>query len=66
VGGGSGEREIASLTRDPAKLAFVAEAGNTYFISQEVTMYGGSRLRQVDEATGRAGVRECRLIQSQL
>ena len=58
-----GKHEITSLTQSAAKLPLVAEAGKTYFVAQEVKLYGGSELRPVDDATGRAAVAECRLIQ---
>ena len=43
-------------------------AGRNYFLWQEVKMgmiSGRSNLQEVDEATGKAGVAECKLVQAQ-
>ena len=47
-------------------LTFDAKAGGNYFIWQEVKMgmvSGGSELQLVDETKGKAGVKECKLVQ---
>lgn len=64
-----GSHEIQSLTENTALLRVNAEAGRNYFVWQEVKMGGfaaRSDLKLVDDATGRAGVMECKRIQSDL
>jgi len=47
-------------------LDLTAEAGKNYFVWQEVKMgfIAGNKLQLVDEATGKAGVAECKLIEA--
>lgn len=59
-----GSHTITSQGKD--SLSIDAKAGNNYFVWQEVKMglvSGGSKLHLVDEAKGKAGVAECKLIQ---
>lgn len=61
-----GEHTVISKTENDAKLPIIARAGQSYFVWQEVKMgmfAARSDLHLVDEATGRAGVQECKLIQ---
>lgn len=58
-----GTHAITSQGKDT--LSLEATAGNNYFVWQEVKMglvSGGSKLNLVDEAQGKAGVAECKLI----
>lgn len=62
-----GKYTIESSTENVSSLALSVEAGKNYFVWQEVKMgtwSGKSRLQQVDENTGRAGVMESKLITS--
>jgi hypothetical protein len=48
-------------------LDLTAQAGKNYFVWQEVKMgilVAGNKLQLVDEATGKAGVAECKLIEA--
>jgi hypothetical protein len=59
-----GTHAITSQGKDT--LTLETTAGNNYFVWQEVKMglvSGGSKLNLVDEAKGKAGVAECKLIQ---
>jgi Protein of unknown function (DUF2846) len=61
-----GDHIITSKSETDSKLALSAVAGSNYFIWQEVKMgmwAAGSELHLVDEAIGKAGVAECKLIQ---
>ena len=54
---------------DESKLEIDTKKNHSYYIWQEVKMgafSGGSKLQLVDEAKGKAGVKECTLIQSKL
>jgi hypothetical protein len=60
-----GEHEIASLGEDMATLRLRAQAGRSYYVWQEVKVgmwKVRSRLHEVDEAVGRSGVGECRIV----
>ena len=61
-----GEHVITSKSEHDSKLSLSAAAGSNYFIWQEVKMgmwSAGSELHLVDEAKGKAGVAECKLIE---
>ena len=62
-----GTYEIASLTENTSTHKLMAQAGRNHFVWQEVKMgmfSARSELKEVDEATGRAGVMECKRIQA--
>lgn len=62
----SGEHTLVSKTENDAVLPVKTVAGKNYFVWQEVKMgmfAARSALHLVDEATGQAGVQECKLIQ---
>jgi hypothetical protein len=64
-----GNYEVTSHTENVDTLRLAAAAGRNYYVWQEVKMGLGSarsQLRQVDEATGRKDLAECKLIQSKL
>ncbi|HEC20102.1 MAG TPA: DUF2846 domain-containing protein [Gammaproteobacteria bacterium] len=59
-----GPHEIMSQGEKDKVLTVNAEAGKNYYVWQEVKMgafMAGSKLQLVDEATGQAGVKECKL-----
>jgi hypothetical protein len=59
-----GTHTITSQGKDT--LSVDTKAGNNYFVWQEVKMglvSGGSKLHLVDEAKGKAGVADCKLVQ---
>lgn len=61
-----GKHTITSKAENEVMQEVIAEAGKNYFIWQEVkmgVMYARNKLNVVDEATGRAGVAECSLIE---
>jgi hypothetical protein len=61
-----GSHVITSKTENDSTLTVDTTAGNNYFIWQEVKMglwTARSELHLVDEAKGRAGVAECKLVQ---
>jgi len=61
-----GSHVITSKTENDSTLTIDAKAGNNYFIWQEVKMgmwAARSELHLVDDAKGRAGVAECKLVQ---
>ena len=63
-----GQHEIASLTENTSKLTVNTDSGKAYYVWQEVKMgawSAGSKLQRVDDAKGRAGVEECKLIQGE-
>ncbi|HEY7321558.1 MAG TPA: DUF2846 domain-containing protein [Candidatus Binatia bacterium] len=65
----AGTHVIASQTENEATLSLDVKAGNNYFVWQELkggpfAFPRGSQLNLVDEATGKAGVAECDLVQS--
>lgn len=60
-----GTYKIVSDNNLDNTITINAKAGKNYFIWQEITMgllVGGTRLTEVDEATGRNGVLECKMI----
>jgi Protein of unknown function (DUF2846) len=62
----AGTHVITSQTENDATLSLDGKAGNNYFVWQEFKVFGGlrSQLHLVDQATGKAGVAECDLVQS--
>ena len=61
-----GSHTLMSKTENDSTLKVDAVAGRNYFVWQEVKMgmfAARSNLQLVDEATGKAGVAECKLIQ---
>lgn len=61
----AGSHNIVSKAENDSSLTIDMQAGQTYFVWQEVKMgvlYARSKLHLVDEETGEAGVRECSLI----
>jgi PBP1b-binding outer membrane lipoprotein LpoB len=61
-----GEHSLLSKTENDSILRVNTAAGKNYFVWQEVKMgmfAPRSSLQLVDEATGRAAVNECKLIQ---
>ena len=62
-----GRHTVVSKTENDSTVEVNAAAGQNYFIWQEVKMglmSARSNLQVVDEATGRAGVNECKLIEA--
>lgn len=62
-----GKHTLISKAENDSVLDVVAEAGKNYFIWQEVKMgvlYARNKLELVDDATGRVGVSECKLIEA--
>jgi PBP1b-binding outer membrane lipoprotein LpoB len=61
-----GSHVITSKTENDATLSLDVKAGTNYFVWQEVKMgafSARSDLHLVDEATGKAGVADCKLVQ---
>ena len=61
-----GRHTVVSKTENDSTVEVNAVAGQNYFLWQEVKMglmSARSNLQLVDEATGRAGVNECKLIE---
>jgi hypothetical protein len=61
-----GKHTLESKAENDSKLEFDAQAGKNYFVRQGVlegTLSAKTRLQIVDDATGKAGVRECQLIE---
>ena len=61
-----GKHNIVSKAENDTSLEVMAEAGKNYFIWQEVKMgflLARSKLQLVDEAQGKAGVRESQLLE---
>lgn len=61
-----GSHTVTSKTENDSSVTVNAVAGRNYFLWQEVKMglmAARSNLQQVDEATGKAGVQECKLIE---
>jgi hypothetical protein len=59
-----GKHRIVSKTENASEIGIDAVAGKLYYVWQEVKMgvwSARSRLQLVDEATGQAGVNECKL-----
>ena len=62
-----GKHTLVSKAENDAFLDVPAEAGKNYFVWQEVKMgllYARNKLMLVDDATGKAGVAECKLIEA--
>ena len=62
-----GKHTVVSKTENDSTVEVNAVAGRNYFVWQEVKMglmSARSNLQIVDEATGRAGVNECKLIEA--
>jgi hypothetical protein len=60
-----GTHVITSKAENDATLSLDAVAGQNYFVWQEVKMgllSARSKLQLVDEAKGKAGVKECKLV----
>lgn len=63
-----GTHTVVSKTENDSSVTLNTVAGRNYFLWQEVKMgmmMARSSLQQVDDATGRAGVAECKLIATQ-
>jgi len=63
---GPGRHVITSKTENDSTVTIEAQAGNNYFVWQEVKMgmfAARSELHVVDDAKGREGVMECKLVQ---
>jgi len=61
-----GPHVVISKTENEPKVTINAVAGRNYFLWQEVKMgafAARSELHQVDDATGKKGVAECKLIE---
>jgi hypothetical protein len=61
-----GTHTVMSKTENDSTVTVDAAAGRNYFVWQEVKMglfAARSSLQQVDEAIGKAGVAECKLIE---
>ncbi len=64
----AGKHTITSMAENTGTLDVVTETGRPTFVWQEVKMgllYARCKLQQVDDATGRKGVLECKLTQLQ-
>lgn len=62
-----GAHEVSSIAENNSLLKLNTEAGKSYYVWQEVKMgmwMARSLLQQVDEATGRKGVNECKRAQA--
>ena len=62
-----GKHTLISKAENDSTLDVAAEAGKNYFIWQEVKMgilYARNKLQLVDDATGKTGVSECKLIEA--
>ncbi len=62
-----GEHVLVSKAENDANLTFVAEAGKTHFVWQEMKMgmwSARATLHMVDEQRGRVGVQACELVRS--
>ena len=62
-----GTHEVSSIAENTSLLRVTAESGKAYFVWQEVkmgVMYARNKLNLVDEATGKAGVAACSLIEA--
>jgi hypothetical protein len=63
-----GPHTVVSKTENDSTVTLNAAAGRNYFLWQEVKMglmMARSALQEVDDATGKAGVAECKLVQAQ-
>ena len=62
-----GKHTLISKAENDSVLDVIAEAGKNYFVWQEVKMglmYARNKLQLVDEAIGKVGVAESKLIES--
>jgi hypothetical protein len=62
-----GKHELIAKGENDSVLPLTVQAGSNYFVWQEMKMgmfAGRSALQLVDEAKGRAGVAECKLIEA--
>lgn len=62
-----GKHTVTSKAENEVMQEVIAQAGKNYFIWQEVkmgVMYARNKLNLVDEATGKAGVAACSLIEA--
>ncbi|MFP5506446.1 MAG: DUF2846 domain-containing protein [Gammaproteobacteria bacterium] len=62
-----GAHEVSSIAENTSALKLDAAAGKSYYVWQEVKMgvwMARSQLQQVDEATGKKGVAECKRAQA--
>ncbi len=62
-----GDHTVSSYAEDVSELKLTTMPGRAYYVWQEVKMglwSARSQLQEVDEATGRSGVLECKLAQS--
>jgi hypothetical protein len=62
-----GKHQLVSKAENDSTLELEAKPGETYFVWQEVKMglmSPRSKLQLVDEATGKAGVASCDLVES--
>lgn len=60
-----GKHKLSSEAENTSTLDLDVSAGRNYFVWQEVKMgvlYARNRLQLVDEAAGREGVAECKLV----
>ena len=63
----AGSHTVVSKTENDSTVTVNAAAGRNYFVWQEVKMgmfAARSQLQLVDEATGKTGVGECKLIEA--
>ncbi len=61
-----GQHELISKGENDSVLQLMVQAGSNYFVWQEMKMgafAARSKLQSVDDATGKAGVAECKLIE---
>jgi tryptophan synthase beta subunit len=62
-----GKHTLESKAENDSRLEIEAQAGKNYFVRQVVsegTLSARTRLQLVDDTTGKAGVRECQLIET--
>jgi hypothetical protein len=62
-----GTYEVSSVAENTSTVKLNVEAGKAYYVWQEVKMglwMARSQLQQVDDATGRKGVSECKRVLS--
>lgn len=63
----AGKHALLSKAENDSALDLAAEKGKNYFVWQEVKMgmlSARNKLQIVDEVTGKAGVAECKLVES--
>lgn len=68
LAGDPGKHKLVSKGETDSILELVTQPHTNYFVWQEVKMgmwAPSSKLQQVDEATGKAGVAECKLAETQ-